>query len=106
MNKLELMRALSAIADDEDVKVADKDITGVEIRQDAGIYAVLLTGDQTKAALEQLIARKAAEMETLSADLAERQASIATVAAEKAAAEKALGEADQGIATADAIRKG
>lgn len=106
MNKLELMRALAAVSDDEEVKVGDLDITGVEIRQDAGIYAVLLTGDQTKAALEQLIARKAAEIDTLSADLAERQASIDKIEAEKAAAEKALGEADQGITTADAIRKG
>lgn len=92
MNKLELIHALSAISDDEDVKIADKDITGVEIRQDVGIYAVLLTGDKTKAALEQLIARKAAEIDTLSADLVERQASIAKAAAEKAAAEKALSE--------------
>lgn len=94
MNKLELIRALSIIADNEDVKVADLDITGIEVRQDAGIYAVILTGDKTKAALEQLIARKAIELGALADNLADTQASIATAAAEKAAAEKALGETD------------
>lgn len=93
MNKLELIRALAFLSDDEDVKVTDKDITGVEIRQDAGIYAVLLTGDKTKAALEHLIAQKVAEIDTLSAGIAETQAAIDKVAAEKAAAEKALSEA-------------
>jgi len=94
MNKYELMQALAIISDSEDVKVGDIDITGVEIKDANGaLFASLLTGDKTIAALEQDVARKTAEVEKLAAEIADKQSALDAAAAEKAAAELLLAEA-------------
>lgn len=90
MKKLALLQALAVLADDDEVKTADADITGVEIREDDGIYAVVVTGSQTRAALEQIVSQKVREIDELTAGVIAAQTSIDAANAEKDAAQRLL----------------